>query len=236
MGENQERRQARRQKRGALRVEEILQAAGALFAEVGYDKVTTNMIAARAGVSRGSLYQFFPNKEAIAQAFATDAINHLHGVYDALLSSEVMTLPLQAFLDTFIDRIVAFNRNCPGYLALELGSTLSSSLALVLADLQQGLLARQDALLAAYWPQSTGEQRHLPLLVSYRLFLALLPLALSGDEEHQRAIVREMKVVLYRYWEPIMGTQRASEMRSHKTPVSAEEQEQRRDPSLFDRD
>src|SRR6266516_4250958 len=77
MGENQERRQARRQKRGTLRVEEILQAAGALFAEIGYDKVTTNMIAARAGVSRGSLYQFFPHKEAIAQAFATDAINHL---------------------------------------------------------------------------------------------------------------------------------------------------------------
>ncbi len=209
MGENQERRQARRQKRGVLRVEEILQAAGALFAELGYDKVTTNMIAARAGVSPGSLYQFFPNKEAIAQAFATDAINHLHGVYDALLSSEVTTLPLQAFLDTFIDRIVAFNRNCPGYLALELGSTISSSLALVLAKLQQGLLARQDALLAAYWPHSTGEQRHLPLLISYRLFLALLPLALLGDEEQQKAIVHEMKVVLYRYLEPIVSKQSA---------------------------
>ncbi len=236
MGENQERRRARRQKRGVLRVEEILQAAGALFAERGYDKVTTNMIAARAGMSPGSLYQFFPNKEAIAQAFAADAIEHLHRVYDSLLSSEVMTLPLQAFFDTFVDRIIAFNRTYPGYLALELGSTLSSSLALAIADLQQGVQASLDALLAAYWPHSTPEQRHLPLLISYRLFLALLPLALSGDEEHQRAIVREMKVVLYRYWEPIMGTQRASEMRSHKTPVSAEEQEQRRDPSLFDRD
>jgi len=48
--------------------------------------------------------------------------------------------------------------------------------------------------------------------------------------------VREMKVVLYRYWEPIMEMQRASEVGSHETPVSAEEQEQRRDPSLFDRD
>ena len=73
MGENQERRQARRQKRSVLRVEEILHAAGVLFAELGYDKVTTNMIAARAGVSPGSLYQFFSNKEAIAQAFAADA-------------------------------------------------------------------------------------------------------------------------------------------------------------------
>jgi len=209
MGENQERRQARRQKRGALRVEEILQAAGALFAEVGYDKVTTNMIAARAGVSRGSLYQFFPNKEAIAQAFAADAIEQLHRVYDSMLSSEAMTLPLQEFLDTFIDRIIAFNRNCPGYLALELGSTISSSLALVLAKLQQGLLARQDALLAVYWPHSTGEQRHLQLLITYRLFLALLPLALQGDEEQQKTIVHEMKMVLYRYLEPIVSKQRA---------------------------
>jgi AcrR family transcriptional regulator len=214
MGENQERRRARRQKRGVLRVEEILQAAGALFAEVGYDKVTTNTIAARAGISRGSLYQFFSDKEAIAQAFAADAIEHLHRVYDTLLSSEVMTLPLQAFLDTFIDRIMAFNRNYPGYLALELGSTLSSSLALVLADLQQGLLARQDALLAAYWPHSTPEQRQLPILVSYRLFLALLPLALQGDGEQQKAIVHEMKVVLYRYLEPIVSEQRALEMLS----------------------
>jgi AcrR family transcriptional regulator len=209
MGENQERRQARRQKRGVLRVEEILQAAGALFAELGYDKVTTNMIAARAGVSPGSLYQFFSNKEAIAQAFAADATEQLHRVYDSMLSSEAMTLPLQTFLDTFIDRIVAFNRSCPGYLALELGSTISSSLALALADFQQGLLARQDAILAAYWPQSTGEQRRLPLLVSYRLFLALLPLALQGDEEQQKAIVHEMKVVLYRYLEPIVSEQRA---------------------------
>jgi AcrR family transcriptional regulator len=236
MGENQERRQARRQKRGVLRVEEILQAAGALFAERGYDNVTTNMIAARAGISPGSLYQFFPNKEAIAQAFVADAIEHLHRVYDTLLSPEVLSLPLQAFLDTFIDRIMAFNRTYPGYLALELGSTLSSSLALAIADLQQGVLARFDALLAAYWPHSTHEQRHLPLLVSYRLFLALLPLALSGDEEHRRAIVREMKVVLYRYWEPIIDPLRASEERSHETPVPVEEQERRTDPSLVDRD
>ncbi|MBA2676784.1 MAG: TetR/AcrR family transcriptional regulator [Ktedonobacteraceae bacterium] len=206
MGENQERRQARRQKRGVLRVEEILQAAGALFAELGYDKVTTNMIAARADISPGSLYQFFPNKEAIAQAFAADATEHLHQVYDAVQSSEVMHLPLQAFLDTFIDELVAFNRSYPGYLALELGSTISSSLALVLADLQRDMQERFDALLATYWPQSTREQRHLPLLVSYRLFLALLPLALQGDEEDRQAIVREMKAVLYRYWEPIIDS------------------------------
>ena len=205
MGENQERRQAHRQKRGVLRVEEILSAAGTLFAEVGYDKATTNMIAARAGISPGSLYQFFPNKEAIAQAFATDVTNRLHRVYDTLLSSEVITLPFRDFIDIFIERIVAFNRTYPGYLALELGSTLSSSLAFVLADLHQDSLARLDAIFTARWPRSTVEQRRLPLLVSYRLFLALLPLVLQGDAENQSAIVHEMKAVLYRYWEPMVS-------------------------------
>lgn len=209
MGENQDRRQAHRQKRGLLRVEEILSAAGALFAEHGYDRVTINMIAAHAGISQGSLYQFFPNKEAITQAFAANAIEQLHRVYDTMLSPEGTSLPFQMFLETFIDRIVAFNRNCPGYLALELGLPISSPPATVLADLRQGLLARQDALLAAYWPQSTREQRQLPLLVSYRLFLALLPLALRGDQEQQKAIVQEMKAVLYRYLEPIVSEQRA---------------------------
>ncbi len=209
MGENQERRQAHRQKRGVLRVEEILSTAGALFAELGYDRVTTHMIATRVGISAGSLYQFFPNKEAIAQAFAADATEQLHQVYNAVLSPEVITLPFQDFVDGFIDRLVAFNRNYPGYLALELGSTISSPLASVLADFHQSLLARQDAILAAYWLHSTSEQRRLPLLVSYRLFLALLPLALQSDGEQHSAIVHEMKDVLYRYLEPIVSGQRA---------------------------
>ncbi len=217
MGENQERRQAHRQKRGVLRVEEILAAAGVLFAELGYDRVTTNMIAARAGISPGSLYQFFPNKEAIAQAFAAEVTEQLHQVYNTLLAPEVITLPLRDFFDTFIDRLIAFNRAYPGYLALELGSTLSPPLALVLADLHQEILAHLDAMFATRWPQSTGKQRHLPLLVSYRLFLALLPLALQDDEEHSGAIVREMKVVLSRYWEPIIGAETPNEQMYSKS-------------------
>ena len=101
--------------------------------------------------------------------------------------------------------LVTFNRNCPGYLALEVGATLSSPLASVLADLRQDTFSRLDAMFAARWSQSTQEQRRLPLLVSYRLFLALLPLALRGDEEQQSAIIHEMKVVLYRYWEPLVS-------------------------------
>jgi AcrR family transcriptional regulator len=209
MGENQERRRARRQRRGLLRVDEILAAAGALFAEIGYDKATTNLIAARAGVSPGSLYQFFPNKEAIALAYATAATAELHQLYDTILAPEVTALPLLAFLDTFIDALMVFNRNYPGYLALSIASTISSSLALALADLQRGIFGRLEALFAALLPQSSPEERRLRGLISYRVFIAVLSLALDAEGDDARAIVRELKTVLYRYWAPIIGPERA---------------------------
>jgi AcrR family transcriptional regulator len=206
MAENQQRRRARRQPRGLLRTEAILAAAGAVFTHVGYDRATTNMIAAHAGVSPGSLYQFFPNKEAIAHGYAAAATARLHQVYDTILAPDVVALPLREFLDTFIDALIVFNREYPGYLALSIASTISAPLALALADLRQGIDGRLEALQATLWPEGTPEERRIRGLVSYRLFLALLPLALGGPEDDQPAIVREMKTVLYRYWEPDMRT------------------------------
>ena len=46
-------------------MERILDAGARVFAEFGYAAGTTNRIAATAGVSVGSLYSYFPNKDAI---------------------------------------------------------------------------------------------------------------------------------------------------------------------------
>jgi AcrR family transcriptional regulator len=54
-----------RQVRGELTRERILTAAAHIFAEHGYAAGTTNRIAERARVSIGSLYQYFPNTDAI---------------------------------------------------------------------------------------------------------------------------------------------------------------------------
>jgi AcrR family transcriptional regulator len=58
-------RQPKRE-RGKQRVAALLEAAAAVFAEKGFEAATMTEIAARAGAPIGSLYQFFPSKEVLA--------------------------------------------------------------------------------------------------------------------------------------------------------------------------
>lgn len=54
-----------RQARAQATVDAILQAAAHILVEQGFEGFNTNAVAERAGVSVGSLYQYFPNKDAI---------------------------------------------------------------------------------------------------------------------------------------------------------------------------
>lgn len=53
------------QARSRVTVDAIIQAATYILTEAGWEGLTTNAIAERAGVNIGSLYRFFPNKESV---------------------------------------------------------------------------------------------------------------------------------------------------------------------------
>ena len=205
MGENQHRRQARRQPRGLRRVEEILNAATQVFAEVGYDEATTQAIAARAAISPGSLYQFFPNKEAIARALATRYSEQLLLIHDTGLAREAARLPLPAFLDRAIDPIVAFNRAHPALTKLFGGTRASPQLAGVLDDLHAEVVRRLDAVLEARDPRLDPAHRWRAATVSLQIVLALLPLTMDPDAMQGDAMLGEMKAALHGYLAAVFG-------------------------------
>ncbi len=72
------------QDRARETVEAILEAAVELFSSRGYARTSTNHIARRAGVSVGSLYQYFPNKDAVLTALLA---RHLTAVESAINAS-----------------------------------------------------------------------------------------------------------------------------------------------------
>src|SRR3954465_4001587 len=65
-------RKAPRQRRSKQLVEDILEAAIRVLSREGANRFTTARVAETAGVSVGSLYQYFPNKEAILFRLQTD--------------------------------------------------------------------------------------------------------------------------------------------------------------------
>lgn len=66
-----------KQQRSKATFDAIVDACTQLLPEMGYSKTTTNHIAARAGVGISSLYEYFPNKDAVIAQVAGRMVNRI---------------------------------------------------------------------------------------------------------------------------------------------------------------
>ena len=104
-----------RQQRSRETVEAILEAAAQVFERHGYAAGTTNRIAERAGVSIGSLYQYFPNKDAIVVELMHRHLNELEEVALPALGQLVAEPPpLRVALTAIVRGAVALHEQSPG--------------------------------------------------------------------------------------------------------------------------
>ncbi len=106
-----------RQHRGERRVAGLLDAAASVLAEFGYDATTMSEIAERAGAAVGSLYQFFPNKEAVTRALRTKYSQQIEELWQPLFDRS-STLNLDTFVDRLLDLTIQFANEHPAFLAL----------------------------------------------------------------------------------------------------------------------
>ncbi len=65
------------QARSTARLEALLDAAAHVVDELGYERLTTAMVAERAGASIGTVYRYFPDRIAVLQALAARNIDRL---------------------------------------------------------------------------------------------------------------------------------------------------------------
>ncbi len=75
-----------KRERGKLRVAALMDSGAAVIAERGYGAATMTEIAARAGASIGSLYQFFPSKEVLADALLKRYGERMAAALDAVVA------------------------------------------------------------------------------------------------------------------------------------------------------
>ncbi len=93
------------QDRSRATVDTILAAAAQVLVQDGFDRASTNRVAEVAGVSIGSVYQYFPSKEALVAALVE---RHNEAMRAAVLAelTRVQTLPLEAAVRAVIELIV----------------------------------------------------------------------------------------------------------------------------------
>mgnify|MGYP001277199957 CR=1 FL=1 len=204
MDQQKEARPVQRRARGLQRIASILDAAETVFARMGYEEATTNHIAEEALISPGSLYQFFSNKEEIAQALATRYTEELDQAYTSVFSVEAAALPFSLWLDQIIDTLLAFHFSHPAFLIL-LNTPVSSRVTNLTWALPQELQSRFEKGFERRAPTLDPARRYLSVTLSVEFFKAALLLILRTEEDQRQLVVDELKTALRRYLEPLFA-------------------------------
>ena len=166
--------------------------------------LTTNGIARRAGISIGSLYRYFPDKDAILRALANRHQEQVRAVFDDLFSGDLVYLPLSVLLDRIIDPFVELHCACPAYKYILLGSDVSAPIAAANEDLDQEIVECLAKVLQLTAVQVDGQRARLVATVCKAQVKALLSLLTSSDDQAYRSqLTVEVKRMLAAYLEPL---------------------------------
>ncbi|WEH41748.1 TetR family transcriptional regulator [Streptomyces sp. AM 2-1-1] len=197
-------RPRRRQARGEARIAQLLAAAADVFRTQGYTAASTNAIAREAGVSPGTLYQFFPNKEAIAVELGDRLLHRWQETYGEAITQSHTELALDRMLDRALDPLIAFNTENPAFCVLMLGGEAPGRLTEKHDLVHDAMFTRVKALLAGYLPELPAAQIQRVATMVFQLFKGGIDLILAHEDEEREAYARELKTVMFRYLRPLL--------------------------------
>lgn len=189
-------RRVPQQKRGQRRVAGLLRAAACVIADSGYESTTMCAIAKRAGASIGSLYQFFPNKEAVAEALRAAYIGEVEALW-ASLALKAPTLSAEALVSEIVSSHVKFAKSHRAFVALlEAPPTVNTwqRRALIRDRIARVLMARK--------PRSSRKRAMQAGAVVHQVVKGLLALYARATVDEKEALTEEFKAVLLGYLGP----------------------------------
>jgi AcrR family transcriptional regulator len=197
-----EMRKQPQQIRSQRRVEKILAAAIEMFREVGFDAATTNEIAARAEVSIGSLYQFYPNKSAILNALGTRCLADLRLLLDQAIAEDSLEIPFEALLDRVFAALRIFSRQNDGlFAAIAKSPTLGEFISAEQQFIDE-IIRRLEFNLEHRSPGLEPNKRHIMAKTCVICAHALFE---THHCEHHEALMLEAKKIIMAYLEPVLS-------------------------------
>src|SRR5947209_6999067 len=146
------------QARSRERLRRILDAADELLVAEGAEAFNTNRIAQYADVPVGSVYRYFPDKEAIVQALA---LSYWSDFEDLVASAAELDErePLNEPGAVVLDALAAGFRARPGFLALWYGGLRTQHVRDATRPTRTAIAASIERILRVHWPATTEADR-----------------------------------------------------------------------------
>ena len=107
-----------RQDRSILRSQQIMEVTAQLLERVGFNDLTTILIAKELGISVGSLYHYFPNKHAILRALAKNWLKEWTQLLDSIDALALEQMSLESIVAKLTDTFIVVYREQKGILPL----------------------------------------------------------------------------------------------------------------------
>lgn len=184
-------RRTPKQVRGQQRVDEILDATERLTRTTTWDKLSTNHIAREAGIPIGSLYQFFANKQAVAQALVERYLAVLDDVF-ANLTGFTDTATPAGMINAIFDRLLIATQKHQGLHAMLLTIPEDSEVGRISAPIRNLLRSKLEQLLASRAPWMSAEELKVHALLSHVSNRAIFAQAISLTEKGEHAIAAQL--------------------------------------------
>jgi AcrR family transcriptional regulator len=152
-------RKAPLQARSRVRVANILKAAGALLGEVGYDGLSTNLIAERAQVPVGSIYQFFEGKDDIVAALVEQFQDRILKLANEQLDAGTAKRDPAAFIARLVDGIAGIQADASAFVCVFSGSQSHARFDALARELRRTLTRHLDRVFAEAFPRLPKDDR-----------------------------------------------------------------------------
>jgi len=194
----------KRNLRGERRVASLLDAAGRVFGERGYHAANTNAIAAEGKVSPATLYQFFPNKEAIADALVARYAMDLAKEERAASIEELASAPLEDAIQQVTEVVIEFHRKHPAFRTLYAEAPLSKDTLEQKHLLSQTFIDHLSEVLRARNPKLDKQEALWSAEIVLTALIGFLP-AIAGRKTSARSrTIDALNQMLVRYLEPVL--------------------------------
>jgi len=176
----------------------MLDACAELVDEVGYEGLTTTLLAERAEVAIGSVYQFFPDKRAIVQALAMRNMDaYLQGL-SARFANETFDHWWDG-VDAAIDVYITMHRSVPGFRTLHFGDVVDLHLLDAERDNNAVIAERIAELLVEQFQLMDRVRLRFALQIAVEAADALIKMAFRREVSGDEAVISEAKALIREY-------------------------------------